>query len=215
MSITFYYGSGSPYAWRVWLALEHKQIPYELKLISFSAGDTKKPEFLKLNPRHRVPVIVDGEFVLYESVAIMEYLEDQYPNTPALFPTEPKKRAIVRRIVQEADLYFGMANEHLVEEVLFKPEAEWNEDKIAHARKELVKELAKFESMLTGDFLTGQLSAADFTLYPIIALTLRIEKKKSDLGIHNEIGLKFAAWMKRIEALPYFEKTVPPHWKSQ
>ena len=37
--ITFYYGSGSPYAWRVWLALEHKQLAYELKTISFSAGD--------------------------------------------------------------------------------------------------------------------------------------------------------------------------------
>jgi len=42
--LTFYYGSGSPYAWRVWLALEHKAIAYELKMISFSAGDLKKPE---------------------------------------------------------------------------------------------------------------------------------------------------------------------------
>ena len=39
MALTFYYGSGSPYGWRVWLALEHKQITYELKTMSFSAGD--------------------------------------------------------------------------------------------------------------------------------------------------------------------------------
>jgi glutathione S-transferase len=42
MSISFYCGSGSPYAWRVWLALEHKQLAYDLKMLSFSAGDLSK-----------------------------------------------------------------------------------------------------------------------------------------------------------------------------
>ena len=55
MSITLYYGSGSPYAWRAQLALEHKALAYERKLLSFSAGDTRKPEFIALNPRHEVP----------------------------------------------------------------------------------------------------------------------------------------------------------------
>ncbi len=79
MSLVLYYGSGSPYAWRVQLALEHKALPYELKVLSFSAGDTRKPEFIALNPRHRVPVLVDGDFVLYESNAIVEYLDEAYP----------------------------------------------------------------------------------------------------------------------------------------
>ena len=78
MAITLYYGSGSPYAWRVQLALEAKALPYERRLLSFSAGDTRKPEFAKLNPRHRVPTIVDGDFVLYESNAIVEYLDEAY-----------------------------------------------------------------------------------------------------------------------------------------
>ncbi|MGH8534801.1 MAG: glutathione S-transferase family protein, partial [Gammaproteobacteria bacterium] len=58
MSITFYCGSGSPPAWRVWLGLEHKQLPYELKMLSFSAGDLKTEEFTQLNPRQKVPVLV-------------------------------------------------------------------------------------------------------------------------------------------------------------
>lgn len=87
MSIILYYGSGSPYAWRVQLALEHKALPYERKVLSFSAGDTRKPDFLALNPRHRVPVLVDADFVLYESNAIVEYLDEAYPATGApLFP---------------------------------------------------------------------------------------------------------------------------------
>ena len=58
MALTLYYMSGSPYAWRVWLALEHKQIPYELKTMSYDAGDFKKPEFLALTRRRKVPVWV-------------------------------------------------------------------------------------------------------------------------------------------------------------
>ena len=100
MAIILYYGSGSPYAWRVQLALEHKALPYERKVLSFSAGDTRKPEFLALNPRHRVPVIVDDDFVLYESNAIVEYLDEAYPATGApLFPGDARTRALVRRLI--------------------------------------------------------------------------------------------------------------------
>ena len=50
MSLTFYYESGSPYAWRVWLAWERKAVPYEFHLLFFDLGDTKAPEFLAVNP---------------------------------------------------------------------------------------------------------------------------------------------------------------------
>ena len=83
MAIVFYYGSGSPYAWNVQLALEHKALPYERRVLSFSAGDTRKPEFVAINPRHRVPTIVDDGFALYESNAIVEYLDEQYPGRGA------------------------------------------------------------------------------------------------------------------------------------
>ncbi len=110
MSIVLYYGSGSPYAWRVQLALEHKALPYERSVLSFSAGDTRKPEFLALNPRHRVPVLVDGDFVLYESNAIVEYLDEAYPGRGApLFPGDARRRALVRRLISEVDNYFDKA----------------------------------------------------------------------------------------------------------
>ena len=107
MAPTLYYGSGSPYAWRAQLALEHKALPYELKLLSFSAGDTRKPEFLALNPRHQVPVLVDGDFTLYESNAIVEYIDEAYPGRGApLFPGDAKTRAVIRRMILEVDNYY-------------------------------------------------------------------------------------------------------------
>src|SRR5947209_18932793 len=77
MALAFYYASGSPYAWRVWLALEHKGIPYERKTLSFDAGDLKTPEFAALNPRRKVPVVVDGGFALYESGALVDCLQER------------------------------------------------------------------------------------------------------------------------------------------
>jgi glutathione S-transferase len=212
--LTFYYGSGSPYAWRVWLALEHKGIPYELKTMSFSAGDLKRPVFLAVNPRGRVPAIVDDGFALYESVAINEYLEEQYQSGPALFPGDVRQRALVRRLVQEADQYYAVAMEKIVDQVLFAPQEKWDLQAIAQARAALADELKRWEQAAADGFLAGsQVSAADFTLYPLIALTQRMQRKKADLDVAGMIGSALAAWMKRVEALPYFAKTWPPHWK--
>ena len=90
MTVRLYYGSGSPFAWRVWLALEHKGIPYHLKTLSFDAGDLKTAEFGALNPRRRVPVLVDGDFAFAESAAIVEYIEDRWPSGPPLFARDPR-----------------------------------------------------------------------------------------------------------------------------
>lgn len=214
MALTFYYGSGSPYAWRVWLALEHKQALYEMRTLSFSAGDLRKPEFEAINPRHKVPAIVDDGFALYESVAIVEYLDERFANGPALFPGDVRSRALIRRMVQEADQYYAATMEKIVDEVLFTPQDKWDLGAIDAARAGLGKELALWERLIGGEFLAGSaVSAADFTLYPLLALTLRMQKKKPDLDVPALIGPRVGAWMQRVEALPYLRRTWPPHWK--
>jgi glutathione S-transferase len=212
VALMFYYGSGSPYAWRVWLGLEHKQLPYEQKVMSFSAGDLRKPEFLAVNPRHKVPAIVEEGYALYESAAILEYLDEAHSG-PKLFPGDVRQRGHVRRMVQEADQYYAVAMERLVDQVLFTAQENWDADEIEAGRKGIARELNLWESLMAGEYLAGDLSAADFTLYPLIALSLRMEKRKPDLDVRGTIGPKLGAWMKRVESLPYFAKTWPPHWK--
>jgi len=217
MALDFYFGSGSQYAWRVWLALEHKGIPYELKVLSFAAGDTTKPEFVAINPRHQVPTIVDDGFALYESGAILEYLEDKYPSSgQRLFPTDIRQRATARRLESEVTSYVGAALEPLLQEVLFTKAEEFNPEAIAEARKGFAAELAFFERYApAAGFFVGNAGAVDLTLYPWLALALRMDRKKSDLDVRSTIPPKITAWMKRVEQLPYFEKTIPPHWKKK
>ena len=80
--LEIYWASGSPYAWRVMLAAELKRIPYEAKLLEFSKGDLRTPEYLAMNPRGKVPVIRDGDYVLAESLAILAYLDRKQPEPP-------------------------------------------------------------------------------------------------------------------------------------
>jgi glutathione S-transferase len=182
--------------------------------MSFSAGDLKRPEFLAINPRGKVPAVADEGFALYESVAIVEYLDERYRSGPALFPGDVRQRALVRRLVQEADQYYAIAMEKIVDQVLFTPQDKWDPEAIAAARVALAAELQRWERAATTEFLAGrEVTAADFTLYPLIALTLRMQKKKPDLDVPAIIGPNIARWMKRVEALPYFQKTWPPHWK--
>src|SRR6185437_11730067 len=199
----FYYASGSPYAWRVWLALTHKGIPFEWKLLSFDAGDLQKPSFHAINPREKVPAIVDDGFALYESSAILEYLEDKLPE-PRLFSADLHERAIQRRMIREADAYFAEAMEHLLEAVMEKKPAD---------PEPMRAEISRWETHLTGDFLAGALSAADFTLYPMAALLERMGQRNSQAMPADLIPPRLTAWMTRMAAMDIVQKTRPPHWK--
>ena len=214
MPLRFTYASGSPPAWKVWLALEHKGIPYERELVSFQHGDLKKPEFLAKNPRGKVPVIEDEGLVLWESSAILEYLEDRYPARP-LLPGDPAARARLRRLAVESDVYFYPAARELLGQTLYRPDGGHDDAEIARAREEVLRECARFDAELGDGFFGGaDVSLADFAVYPVTALIRRLDVLQPENGIGDALGASLAAWMKRVEALPYFERTVPPHWKE-
>lgn len=210
MSVTLYYGSGSPFAWRVWLALEHKHIPFELKVMSFAAGDLKAPDYLALNPRGKVPVLVDNGEAFRESAAILEYIDERWPSEPRLFATDARTRARQRRLCREADGYVGSANEHLFLRLMAGTETA---DLAADAAA-VRDELHHWEAELGGDFLAGPVSAADFTLYPHCALVERIGGRKPGLFPADVFGPRVGTWMARMKALPIVQKTWPPHWKE-
>lgn len=88
-------------AYRVRIALNMKQIAYSNQSIHLvkEGGEQNKPEYLALNPQALVPTIVDGDFVLGQSIAILEYLEEKYPQ-PALLPKDIKLRAFARQLCQ-------------------------------------------------------------------------------------------------------------------
>jgi glutathione S-transferase len=73
---------------------------------------------------------------------------------------------------------------------------------------------SELETAIAGDYLAGDLSAVDFTLYPEVALVQRIASRNPGLLDADLFGPNMSAWMRRMEALPYTQKTWPPHWRG-
>jgi len=214
MALDFYHGHGSPYSWRVWLALELKGIPYNLKLLSFANQDTRKPEFVAINPRHRVPTIVDDGFALWESVPILEYLDERFGGVK-LYPGDARSRARVRLLVREAEEYLDLQGIDPITTELFGDNAKNpNMEKVAEGSKRVGEEMAFFAKELRGKFLAGdEPSAADLVLYPWYGYVKRITFRKPETKLTDVVPDAIKQWGARIEAWPFFDKTFPPHWK--
>jgi len=219
MAIEFYWGSGSPFAWRAMLTLEVKGLPYESKLLEFSKREHKTPAYLRLNPRGKVPTLKDGEFVVYESLAIMAYLERKYP-APPLFGKSAEETGLIWRAISENDAYLASAGDKIIRPIFFGKGLD-KVDAIQEAASDARAELRAMDTNLRGnDWLIGNaLSAADLAAFPFVQLLLRAASKEAAQPLN--LGLMplaehfpgIARWCERIEALPNYQRTYPPHWR--
>ena len=137
MAIEIFWASGSPFSWRVLLAAEVKGVAYDSRLVSFDKGEHKTPEYRKLNPRGRTPLLRDGDFVLTESVALMVYL-DRIGSGPSLFGASPRESARVFEALSEITSDFERAAFTFAEPIIAA----------TPATRPLVKEPARFHAEL-------------------------------------------------------------------
>lgn len=220
MAIELYWGSGSPFAWRVMLTLEVKRLSYESKLLEFSKDEHKAPAYLKLNPRGKVPTLKDGEYVVYESLAIMSYLDCRYPDPP-LFGKTPEETGLIWRALAECESYIVTAGDKVVRPI-FSGKGLEKVEEIRQAAQKLRQELKTLDERLArSQWLAGdKISAADIGVFPLVQLLLRAASKEAaqpfNLGFLPlaETYPNVARWMQRVEALPNYERTYPPHWRQ-
>jgi glutathione S-transferase len=163
--IKLYDFKSSPNCQRVKVVLAEKNLPYETVPIDLRAHEQKTPEYLKMNPYGKVPVLVDDSTVLYESCIINEYLNEKYP-TPPLMPADFGKRAKARILVD-----FGLAHTEAPYQKLrmeaMKDPKEQNKEVMEAAKADLKKLLQRFESELESQpYLAGDFSLLDAALIP-------------------------------------------------
>jgi glutathione S-transferase len=107
MGLTLYHLNISPPVRAVVLTIRNLGLNVELKHLNMYEGEHLSPDFLKLNPRHQVPVLMDDDFVLCESRAIMAYLVNSRQPESDLYPSDPKIRALVdERLYFDATVVF-------------------------------------------------------------------------------------------------------------
>src|SRR5215470_11179769 len=131
---------------RVRVAVREKGLACEEIEVDLPGGATRAPAFRRLNPFGQVPVLDDDGLVIYESLAILEYLEERHP-TPALLPGDPGGRARARQLMHACgDYLVGPFKRWLTR--LFTPEPAWDRDDQARAASEIGEHLDVLEREL-------------------------------------------------------------------
>ncbi|MFH7030314.1 MAG: glutathione S-transferase family protein [Heteroscytonema crispum UTEX LB 1556] len=191
--LKFYYNTRSPMARRVWRCLLEKDIPFEPILMKLN-GDQLQPEYLEINPFHHVPVIVDGDFRLVESLAILDYLEAKYP-TPALLPKDVQALATVRMVQMVS------TNELLPKVISLIFESE-DSPKFLQAKQHLDTVLNFLASTLGDNFYFGgeHLTLADIVVGTDLSLLPKLGVSFSDYSKLNE-------WFERLMQRDVWRKT--------
>jgi glutathione S-transferase len=178
---------------RVKIALHEKGLPYTRVTLVLANKDQKRPEFLKLNPYGKVPVIDDGGHILFESCIINEYLDEKYPSPP-LMPTDAYLRGRARVLVDYALNYMHEPYWALRGEML-KPAGKRDETIIGEKHRSLRELLQYLESALGNQpYFLGDLSLTDIAIVP---RALRMEA----YGALPTPSLpRLGAWLERMKA---------------
>jgi glutathione S-transferase len=193
--IKLYDFKSSPNCQRVKVVLAEKNLPYEIVPIDLTKKEQKNPDYLKMNPYGKVPVLTDDNTVLYESLIINEYLEEKYPNPP-LMPKEPAKKAKGRILVDYGMAHFDSAYQKLRME-LMKEAKEQSQPIIDSAKNDLKKLLQRFEEELgEQQYLLGEFSLVDADLIPRFT---RLE----GFGVLPDSSLpRLGKYLERVKARP-------------
>ena len=200
-----YWGSGSPPAWRVLLCLAEKRLPFRSELITFESGVLRTPPMLSLNPRGLVPIFVDGEARMYESIAILNYLEHFYPEN-SLLPADKTRRSRALMRMEESNNLSAAAGE-VVYYVRRTPPGDINAEYLQAKKEVLHDELRLWEMYLLGaSFLAGDdITLADLCFFPNLAYCVR-------LGLQLETRYpNLLGYFLRMSSRPTVLSTWPPH----
>ncbi len=188
----------STYVNVVRLVLRHKGIDFRFNDLETQMGS---PAHLALHPFGRVPVLEHGGFRIYETSAIVLYIEDTFKNRP-LMPSAPKDRARVHQWISAVNgYYYPYMIYHLVHErLVFPPLGIVPDEKVVQAAiPEINRGLDILERSLeeTGDYVVGALSLADFFLYPSM-YAFNLSPEGQEMLPRRP---RAAGWLKRMDDL--------------
>ncbi len=199
--LKLHYHPLSTYSRRVRIACLEKGIaidPVELDMVK---GAHRAPDYLRLNPYGRVPTLEEDGFVLYESTAILEYLEATHP-TPPLVPADARGHALVAMHMKLCDIQLARQTGIIIFPKRFLPKERWDQAAMAQAKKEIERHLGILEQQLAGkQWMVGdRYSLVEVCYTPFVEFFPLMEVTPPPA---------VAAWTARMLARPSARETKP------
>ncbi|KAH8277818.1 hypothetical protein KR018_007956 [Drosophila ironensis] len=199
VKITLYGLDPSPPVRAVKLTLAALNLPYEYVNVNIVAREQLSSSYLEKNPQHTVPTLEDDGNFIWDSHAIIAYLVSKYADSDSLYPKDLLQRAVVdQRMHFESGVVFANAIRSIVKPVIF-----FGQKSLPKEKYEAIIECHDFvEKFLEGhDYIAGsQLTIADFSLISSVTSLAAF------VDFDPEKYPKTAAWIRRLEQLPYYEE---------
>ena len=177
---------------------------------------------LALNPRGRVPVLRDGDYVCFESLAILYYLDQKYPSPP-LFGRTPEEAGTIMRVICEYTAYIEPHVTKIARAIFLEQQhADLGGDEVTAAMHTVASEARTIEGRLSkSDWIVGDAySAVDMVIFPGIQLLKRALERPRAAALSSRfmpLEVNYPAlgrWLARVAAQPGYERTYPPHWRG-
>jgi glutathione S-transferase len=201
-----YYHPLSSNSRRVLLTAHQLRLDLELALVDLAKGEHKTPEYLRLNPNGRIPLLVDGGFELWESHAIMQYLADTTPGQD-IYPLEVAARADVNRWLFWSAFHFAPAAALIIRERVSKRLLGGAADPVEVARGEAALPAAALmlDQHLAGKqwIAQGRLTLADFAVAAPLMHTAAAQLPVTQFA-------HLQAWFARVQALEAWARASTP-----
>jgi glutathione S-transferase len=219
MALTLVIGNKNYSSWsfRAWIALKQAGIAFDEKVISLDAPEFK-PTLLKVSPVGKVPVLIDGDIHVWESLAILEYLAEKFP-AAKLWPADFSARAHARTIATEMHAGFVPLRKHC-------PMNFWRPVKRRDLPADVAANVARIDAMWSeclarfgGPFLLGKnFSAADAMYAPVVSRfhTYAIEAGAASRTYMDAVMAlpAWAEWKKAALVEPWVLAEDEPDWPT-
>jgi GST-like protein len=180
------------------IALEELGIPYEVRPVNLGANEQLKPEFLALNPNHKIPVLTDDDLVIWESGAILLHLAEKYGK---LLPADSKGRVAA---IQYAFFQTGGIGPNLgrLGAQLRRPENERNPEIVQIFGDEVKRLIGVLDRILDDGrpYLAGEYSIGDIMHYPWLH---PLQALRAPILMDQP---RVVAWLERIGARPAVQR---------
>lgn len=191
------YTASTPNGWKASVTLEELQLPYAVEKIDLAAADQKRPEFLARNPNGRIPVLLDDDFAIFESGAIMLYLAEQ---AGRLLPTDVQGRS---RVIQWLMFQMGGVGPMMGQaNVFYRAMEEKIEPAIARYQNETRRLFEVLDGQLArSEWLAGDFSIADIANWCWVRLYFWAGVELADLP-------NLSRWLQAMEARPACQRGI-------
>jgi glutathione S-transferase len=188
---------------RVRIALREKRLPCEEVEVDLPGGAHRTVEFRRRNPFGQLPVLEDGDLVLSESIAILEYLEERHPDPP-LLPRDPVRRGEARQLMLWSGDYLSPAWKAWIAP-RFGADVAPDDPSVARGRSDVAAHLDVLDARLAHRaWLVGDYSLADVCYAPFVTTFALV-------GLDDLLDARPAtrAWIERLAGRPAVRDTAP------